>query len=90
MHGPACVLLPRSAKRRLNLTNDVFDSHTGVDSSSYKPESVVNLTGSRRVFAKKEGCPPAPLFRRHVILPFCKGPFPVLHDGHCGSCSLAG
>ncbi|GAB4824004.1 hypothetical protein N2152v2_011050 [Parachlorella kessleri] len=31
----------------LNLTNDVFDSHTGVDKADYKPESVVNLTGSR-------------------------------------------
>lgn len=33
----------------LNLSNDVFDSQTGVDTN--KPESVVNLTGSRvRVF----------------------------------------
>jgi hypothetical protein len=30
----------------LNLSNDVFDSATGVDKT--KPESVVNLTGSRR------------------------------------------
>lgn len=36
----------------LNLSNDVFDSMTGVDSAQRKPESVVNLTGSRlRVFA---------------------------------------
>jgi 1,4-dihydroxy-2-naphthoate octaprenyltransferase len=35
----------------LNLSNDVFDSMTGVDSAQRKPESVVNLTGSRwRVF----------------------------------------
>ena len=30
----------------LNLSNDVFDSTTGVDKT--KPESVVNLTGSRK------------------------------------------
>lgn len=34
----------------LNLSNDVFDSQTGVDTN--KPESVVNLTGSRRVMTR--------------------------------------
>jgi 1,4-dihydroxy-2-naphthoate phytyltransferase len=36
----------------LNLSNDVFDSLTGVDAGGRKPESVVELTGSRaRVLA---------------------------------------